>query len=264
MKTFRMRKAGNFLLAVLAIFSSTIHCRAGEKDLRPLFEKYGIGIYDQGDRGTCSVFAVTGLLEFEYARKQGKAIPLSVEFLNWASNQITGEMEDGSYFSDAVMALKKYGVCSDELFPYYIRNYSRKAEPSKSAIKEARQRRDARLIWIKEWDPETGMSDEQIMEVKKQIINEHPVAIGFQWPKKDTLYRKTENGIMTIPPREGVFDGHSVIIVGFRDTSDVPGGGYFIFKNSHGMQFGENGFGKMPYAYAGKYANDGVSIHLKN
>lgn len=38
-----------------------------------------------GYRDTCSVFTVTGLLEFEYAQKQGKVMPLSVEDYGWIS-----------------------------------------------------------------------------------------------------------------------------------------------------------------------------------
>ncbi len=248
-------------LLIAMIFSSAFIVQPGEKDLRPLFEKYGIGIYDQGKRGTCSVFALIGLLEFEYANSTGVFTPLSVEFLNWASNQLTGETEDGSFFSDAITALYQYGICTNELFPYYIQNYTVKVAPSSEALENARQRKGFSVIWIKEWDPETGMTDEQIKQVKEQILNEHPVAIGFQWPIKNDRYRKTVDGVMYFPPREGVFDGHSVIIIGFRDDPDLPGGGYFIFKNSHGEEYGEEGYGKMPYEYLRKYANDGVAIH---
>lgn len=107
------------------------------------------------------------------------------------------------------------------------------------------------------------MTDEQIGQVKDQIVKEHPVAIGFRWPKKDERYRKIVDGVMIVPPSEGVFDGHSVIMVGFKDDPAFAGGGYFIFKNSHGKSYGESGYGKMPCEYLKKYANDGVAIHLK-
>jgi aminopeptidase C len=250
-----------FVAVIISMMANT--SQAGEKDLRPLFEKYGIGIYSQGARGTCSVFAVTSLLEFEFAQVPDKKVtPLSVEYLNWASNQITGEAADGSYFSDAVTALNKYGICKNELFPYYFQNYTNKVEPSASAIRDADKRCGFTANWIKDWDPNTGMSDEQIAQVKGQIMNEHPVAIGFRWPMKDDKYRKMVNGIMIVPPVEGVFDGHSVLIVGFKDQQDIPGGGYFIFKNSHGKDYGEKGYGKMSYEYVRKYANDGVAIYI--
>jgi len=258
-----MKRVGHLLFLAVIFFVTANKSQAGEKDLRPLFEKYGIKIYTQGARGTCSVFAVTGLLEFEFAKVSDKKVtPLSVEYLNWASNQITGEAADGSYFSDAVTALNKYGICENDLFPYYIQNYTSKVEPSPAAVKNAKKRRGITAIWIKDWDTNTGMSDNQMEQVKNQIENEHPVAIGFRWPKKDEKYQKMENGIMIVPPEEGVFDGHSVIIVGFKDDPVNEGGGYFIFKNSHGDDYGDKGYGKMPYEYVRKYANDGVAIHI--
>jgi hypothetical protein len=260
-----MKEIINYLFLLLMVLPEAIYAlnQATGKDLRPLFEKYGFDAYDQGERNTCSVFAIAGLLEFEYAHTQKKAESLSVEYLNWASNKITGELVDGSYFSDALTALDKYGICSDELFPYYILNYNNKVAPSQTAIKEAKKRRGANIYWIKEWDPTIGMTEAQTAQVKLQILNEHPVAIGFRWPKKEDRYRRMENGIMVVPPKEGVYDGHSVIIVGFKDDPAVAGGGYFIFKNSYGTGFGEEGYGKMPYRYVSRYANDGVAIHLK-
>jgi len=250
---------------LLAVIISMIaqNSQAGEKDLRPLFEKFGIGIYNQGARGTCSVFAVTGLLEFEYAHASDKqVVPLSVEYLNWASNQISGKPADGSFFSDAVTALNKYGISTNELFPYSAQNYISQAGPSAVAVRDAQKRCGVKAKWIKVWDPNTGMSDEQIAQVKTSIMNEHPVAIGFRWPKMDDRYRKMENGIMSVPPVEGVFDGHSVLLVGYKDDPDIAGSGYFIFKNSHGEDYGEKGYGKMPYEYVRKYANDGVDIKI--
>ena len=57
-------------------------------------------------------------------------------------------------------------------------------------------------------------------------------------------------------PPEAVFDGHSVMLVGYRDDETQSGGGVFIFRNSsHG---GRDGF--MPYSYAREYMNDSVWI----
>ena len=50
----------------------------------------------QGDRGTCSVFTTTSALEFAFSRYMGKSVRLSVEYLNWAANQVTGNLRTGS------------------------------------------------------------------------------------------------------------------------------------------------------------------------
>jgi C1A family cysteine protease len=233
------------------------------KNLHPLFENYGLDVKNQGSRGTCSVFAIVGVLEFEFAHTKGLITPLSVEYLNWASNMVTGQIVDGSFFNDALNGLLKHGICSDEYFPYYFTNYTKKVEPSGAALKDAQTRKKADLVWIKEWDPRNGMNESQLTLVRKMLDAEHPVAIGFQWPKREEQYRKMVNGMMYVPPREGVYDGHSIIIVGYQEDQSAPGGGYFIFKNSVGMDWEDNGYGKMPYDYAARYANDGVVINLK-
>ncbi len=247
---------------ITGLFAGTPNLQSQEVNLKPLFDQYGVTVRDQGGRGTCSVFAIVGLMEFEYAHRYGQKVNLSVEFLNWASNQVTGETEDGSFFSDALTGLLKYGICEDSLFPYYSRNYTKRVAPSGAALKDARQRRRAQIVWIKEWDPNIGMSWDQIGQVKAEIRAQHPVAIGFQWPKNEEQYRRLVNGLMTIPPREGVFDGHSIIMAGYQDDPKAPGGGWFLFRNSHGAGYGEGGYGKMPYEYLSKYANDGVSVRV--
>src|SRR6185436_6645002 len=57
-------------------------------DLRPEIDTLGIAIRSsQLSRGTCSVFAMTFLLEFMYAKNYGlKAQDFSEEYLNFVSN----------------------------------------------------------------------------------------------------------------------------------------------------------------------------------
>lgn len=258
-----MKTVFTFITACCFSTCFTVSLPAQEgKNLMPLFEKYGIDIKDQGTRGTCSVFALVGVLEFEYAHTRNQATPLSVEYLNWASNKITGIIKDGSFFDAALDGLLKYGICSNEYFPYYFTNYSKKVEPSEAAILDAETRKNAELFWIKEWDPSNGINEVQLAKVKEMIDAEHPVAIGFQWPKKEEQYQKMINGMMYVPPREGVYDGHSVIVIGYQDEASAPGGGYFIIKNSFGKNWGDMGYGKMPYEYAANYANDVVAVIL--
>ncbi|HBB91162.1 MAG TPA: hypothetical protein DC042_05450 [Bacteroidales bacterium] len=249
-------------ILITGLLAGTTSLQAQDTTLKPLFDQYGLTVREQGGRGTCSVFAIVGLMEFEYAHRYGQKVNLSVEYLNWASNQVTGETEDGSFFSDALTGLLKYGICEDSLFPYYSRNYTKKVAPSEAALIDAKERRRAQIVWIKEWDPNIGMSWDQIGQVKAEIRAQHPVAIGFQWPKSDEQYRRLVNGLMSVPPREGVFDGHSIIMAGYQDDPKAPGGGWFLFRNSHGAGYGESGYGKMPYEYLSRYANDGVSVRV--
>ena len=45
--------------------------------------------------------------------------------------------------------------------------------------------------------------------------------------------------------------GHAVLIVGYRDDPLVDGGGYFIVKNSWGLDWGEDGYFNIAYSQIG-------------
>lgn len=232
------------------------------KTLRPLFEKYGIDVKDQEKRGTCSIFTLVGIIEFERANILGEKIALSPEYLNWAANKVEGVNADGSYFHFAIEGMSRYGICADDYMPYATR-FSGKAEPSKAAKQDAETRKTGNQIWIKEWNPTNGVTDEQLHRIREEIDNEHPVAIGFRWPKEDVENKYLSSGELVVVDEDDVFDGHSVLIVGYANDEKCPGGGYLIFRNSYGVSFGNGGYGRIPYAYAKLYANDAMTLHLK-
>jgi len=175
---------------------------------------------------------------------------------------IDGVREDGSFFHTAIDGMSRYGICADDYMPYATR-FSNKVEPSEAAKKDAESRKTGKQVWIKDWDPNNGVTAEQLKLIQEQLDNNHPVAIGFRWPKKEVENKYLEGGELAMVTEAEVFDGHSVLIVGYQTDAATPGGGYLIFKNSHGESFGDKGYGRIPYAYAMLYANDAMALHLK-
>ena len=53
---------------------------------------------------------------------------------------------------------------------------------------------------------------------------------------------------------------HGLLLVGYVDESAYAGGGYFIVRNSYGEDWGEGGYGKMPYAYLECFALEAGTI----
>jgi len=231
------------------------------KTLRPLFEQYNITVKDQGERPCCSIFTLVGLIEFERANLLNDTTPLSVEYLNWAADMEEGVRHDGSFFHFAIDGMSRYGICSDDYMPYATR-FTDKVEPSEAAKKEAEGRKTGKQVWIKAWNPKNGVTTAQLKQIQEQLDNNHPVAIGFRWPKKEVQNKYLEGGELVVVTEAEVFDGHSVLIVGYQTDAAKPGGGYLIFKNSHGESFGDKGYGRIPYAYARRYANDVMALHL--
>jgi len=222
-------------------------------DLRPLFKERGLATRAQGSRGTCSAFTITRAIEYALGKKQRRTSRLSVEFLNWASNQVIGERRDGGFFSDLWKGFERYGICDEDEMPY-VSEFDPQRRPSDAALAHARKRRETglRLHWIKPWDPNRGLSDEQFAAVKETLRRQRPVCGGFLWPKQ----AEWADGVLQWASRENVRDGHSVLLVGFRNDASLPGGGVFLVQNtSKGPRHGA-----MSYQYVRAYMNDAAWI----
>lgn len=187
---------------------------ASEIDLRPALEKWGLGPRLQGKRNTCSVFTMVGAVEYAMASKENCGTRLSVEFLNWASNQALRETQDGGFFSDLWRGFTIYGTCPEQDMPYQDK-FDPERVPSEEARDHARLLHEVglRLHWIKPWNRNTGLTEKQLLAIKDVLRRQWPICGGFRWPKEV----KWKDNVLEMAPPEGVFDGHSVLIVGYRD-----------------------------------------------
>ncbi len=222
-------------------------------DLRPVFERRGLTSRLQGDRPTCSAFTVAAALEFAVAQQQGRGSRLSVEFLNWAANKVCGDTNDGGFFSDLWKGFAAYGICAEENMPYQPK-FDPAQPPTAAAMADAKTRLalGLQLHWIKRWNVRTGLNNDQFAGIKRTLDQGWPVCSGLRWPKQE----RWEADVLQMCAADAVRDGHSVLLVGYRDAAVQPGGGVFIFRNT--SRRGRDGF--MPYEYAKTYMNDAVWV----
>ncbi len=222
-------------------------------DLAPIFAQWGLATRCQGERGTCSVFVVTDAIEYAIANDRRQATRLSVEFLNWASNQTTKTPRDGGFFSDLWNGCARFGICPEVDMPYLDR-FDPAIQPTEQAMMRAKNvlGRGLQLHWIKPWNPHQGLTDDQFAEIKQTLRQRRPVCGGFLWPKQ----QRWENGVLQMCPREAVRDGHSVLLVGYRDDPAMPGGGVYLIRNTAG----DSRDGMLTYEYVRAYMNDAAWI----
>jgi hypothetical protein len=222
-------------------------------DLRERLKSLGIGPRRQGARGTCSVFAVTLALEWALAGRRGRGEALSQEFLNWASNRAVDDDADGGFFHDLWKGYEEYGISSEALCPYEP-VYSATFEPHPAAIAHAAAGHEpgVQLCWIKAWDVETGLTVAELASIRASLASGRLVCAGLRWPREPVW---TDDVLQWAPPQR-VFDGHSIVLAGYHDEAQQPGGGCFIALDS-GAQFPG---GMLPYAYAAAYTNDACWI----
>lgn len=225
-------------------------------DLRPAFREWKLSARRQGARPTCSAFTVAGALEYAAAKREGRGTRLSVEFLNWAANAVRGDTNDGGFFSDLWRGFAAHGIAAEKDMPYQPQ-FDPARSPSAAALAEAKTRLDLglRLHWIKKWNVHTGLTDDHLTRIKRTLSRGWPVCGGFRWPKQEQWV----SDVLQMCPSNAVRDGHSVLLVGYRDGAAQPGGGVFLFRNS-----ARNGWdGSMPYAFAEAYMNDAVWIDCR-
>jgi hypothetical protein len=228
-------------------------------NLIPEFDKLGLAPLAQGDRDVCSLFAITGVAEFESARHTpGAHGRLSEEYLIWAAKDASGKTRDQSMFFEAVQGLNVLGICHADKMPYES-TPDPKEKPTPSALADSKVLRERwRPIWIKRWSVDEKLTDRELKEIKQSLLAGHPVACGLRWPIK-----LDGSELLDVPPPNKVSDGHSIVFVGFEDDAKKNGGGILRFRNSYGPKWGDSGCGVMSFAYAHAYANDAVSLRCE-
>jgi hypothetical protein len=196
---------------------------------------------------------VTAALEYAMAAKQRQGTRLSVEFLNWAARAATDRTQDGGFFSEIWKGFEAYGICPEDEFPYQPQ-FDAGLKPNGIVLHHAKDALKLGLVlrWIKEWDVTTGVKDSQITEIKSTLAAHTPVFAGLRWPKRAAW----RDGVLEMCGPDDVYDGHSVLLTGYRDEPAQPGGGLFLIRNSGA----DGSAGALPYAYVTDYLNDAAWI----
>lgn len=192
-------------------------------------------VYDQGDLGSCTAFAVGGGMRETLTNMAGEGPrAYSPLYLYYKERELHGwvNSDTGAYMIDGMTVLSNSGDCLDSTIPYDIANF--KEKPSAVAEKEAADYRIDSYTLLKTLD-----------ELKTQLAEGHPAVFGFTMYDSffDPLITKT--GMMPMPQvGEFIVGGHAVFVVGYDDAKQV-----LIIRNSWGGKWGDKGYFYMPYAY---------------
>jgi hypothetical protein len=246
---------------------------APEVDLRAEITHRGLRVRNQGsNRGTCTVFATTFLIEYQKAGMLGArgGRNLSEEYLNWAGNKATGEDSDGGFFTKFMSGYHAWGIATAREMSYRAAyDPQHPATPNKATIAAAQAMFPVKYPFtvVKVWDNTRGMTAAELQNALAILRSGRPVATGIWW--LNTFATVTVGGVPLLKdyprsansvPNPPMFDGHSIDLVGFRESHAFPGGGYFIFRNSFGPSFGNKGYGFVSFQYMRTYANDAIAI----
>jgi hypothetical protein len=230
-------------------------------DLRPEFEKFKLDVRDQGARGSCQVFAMVGMIEYQLARR-GTPVKLSEQFIMWAANEANRLKRTGGFNPDLLITgLKQYGICEESLMPY-IPAEEAIEKPSAEALKDARIRTQCKIISIKHWTTTIGFADKEHEGIIRQLDAGTPITATFCWPAavRDDQLVDAQHFMIDKNIDGKSKSGHGVILVGYGLDDKMAGGGYFIFRNSWSPKFADKGYARITFEFARKYRIDAYIV----
>lgn len=201
-------------------------------------------IKNQKGIGSCTSHACIALLEFLFKKfKQSTLSDLfSEKFVYYVTrvNIENGKPNDdsGAYIRDTMKCLAKYGSALEKTFPYIKENQSEcdfAETPNEAVYEEGRKYQITKYVNISDSNPISCLND------LKNVLNAGYGFVGG-FLCFENLFNG-ENGFIPEPKGE-IVGGHAIMFVGYDDEKKV-----FKFKNSWGEEWGNKGFGYLPYSY---------------
>jgi len=203
-------------------------------------------VEDQGDLGSCTANAGAGLLEYYERRASGHHLDASRLFLYKATRNLLGWTGDeGAYLRDTMKAMVLFGMPPEKYWPYKIPKFDDEPPAFCYAFAQSYQ-----AIVYYRLDP-SGTSTSQVLKnVKEKLAAGLPSMFGF------SVYSSmpgSGDGKGEIPfPGSGdsLEGGHAVVAAGYDDNKKIgKDKGALLIRNSWGKEWGDNGYGWLPYAY---------------
>lgn len=192
-------------------------------------------VADQAELGSCGSFAAVYNLVAAAVENDKEPVNLSQLFLYYAYRQKYGDVnsDDGVMLRDLLKVLTSVGVCTEESWPYVLVNWNGKPPPE--AYSEAAQHRITSYHAIYSADDMI-----QCLAAGYGFIGGIGCYEGF-----DSLYTE-KTGVVTMPKQpEKLLGWHALYFGGGYDLHK----GMVKFQNSYGPEWGDSGFGWIPFEY---------------
>jgi C1A family cysteine protease len=203
-------------------------------------------VEDQGELGSCTANAGVGLLEYFERRAFGKHLDASRLFLYKITRNLLGWKGDqGAYLRSTMKSMVLFGIPPEKHWPYDISRFDE--EPTTFCYAFAGNYKSIQYYRL---DPSGTPAGGVLSNVKDFLAAGLPSMFGF------SVYSSipgTGEGTGDIPfPESGdrLEGGHAVVAVGYDDAKNIgKDKGALLIRNSWGVDWGEKGYGWLPYAY---------------
>lgn len=203
-------------------------------------------IEDQEDLGSCTANAGVGIMEYFQRRAFGKYLDASRIFLYKVSRILDGDVGDvGSYLRTTMKAMVLFGVPPEKYWPYLTADFEK--DPTPFCYSFAQSYKAVKYYRL---DPPGKSGRDVLLNIKEYLAAKLPSMFGFSvYSSMPGLGQGT--GDIPFPrPNDSFEGGHAVVAVGYDDAKTIgKDKGALLIRNSWGTEWGEKGYGWLPYAY---------------
>ena len=203
-------------------------------------------VRDMGQEGGVVGFAVAAAVEYQIRKTLNENVVISPRYIYYYAREKEGTVstDSGAQVRDGILVVTTRGAVPESAWPYRVGAFAMAPQASVS---------DARHYKITRSQSLNGLD-----AIKSAMAKEGPVVIGL------TVYQGFESadvaktGRVPMPKaKEQIIGGHAICLVGYDDGSHL-----FKFRNSWGKDWGDKGYGYLPYDYIEQLSSDGWSIAL--
>ena len=212
-------------------------------------------VEDQKSLGSCTAQAAVGIVEYFQRRAYDKHLEGSRLFVYKVTRnlmQVAGDT--GAWLRNAMGALVLCGIPDEKYWPYTDADPEFDREPPSFVYAVADNYKAVRFFCH---DPSgANLPGKTVLDnVKKYLVAGIPSMFGF-WGFPSFENADVKGGIPYPCPDEQAQWGHAIIAVGYDDGKKIKNTqcsktttGALLIRNSWGVDWGDAGYGWLPYDY---------------